>query len=175
MMKTFAAFALATLLTIGGAVAQTSPTAPTTTTPSTATPSTATTPPATTTTTTPKPHKTHKAKKTDAAATTPAAADATSTTASPATTPAATATAAKPAKSASTTASKLPPGTKVNINTATPEQLDALPSVGKSRVNAIVTERAKGPFKDWNDFDTRMAHTSVNAGVKTKIKDLVTF
>jgi hypothetical protein len=38
-----------------------------------------------------------------------------------------------------------------------------------------MTERAKAPFKDWADFDTRTAHTSVNAGVKAKIKDYVTF
>jgi competence protein ComEA len=72
-------------------------------------------------------------------------------------------------------ASTLAPGTKINLNTATAEQLDTLPSIGKGRAKAILTERAKGPFKDWSDFDTRMAHSSVNAGVKTKIKDHVTF
>ena len=78
----------------------------------------------------------------------------------------------QPAKPA---ASTVPAGTKVNLNTATADQLDALPQIGKSRVKEIMTERAKGNFKDWNDFDTRTAHTSVNKGVKAKIKDLVTF
>jgi DNA uptake protein ComE-like DNA-binding protein len=50
-----------------------------------------------------------------------------------------------------------------------------LPEVGAARSKAIVTERAKGAFKNWADFDKRMTGTSVNAGVKSKIKDLVTF
>ena len=66
-------------------------------------------------------------------------------------------------------------GSKVNLNTANATQLDALPGVGSTRAKAILTERAKGPFKDWSDFDTRTAHSSINAGVKAKIKDLVTF
>jgi hypothetical protein len=39
----------------------------------------------------------------------------------------------------------------------------------------ILDERSKGRFKDWADFDKRMTGTSVNAGVKAKIKDMVTF
>jgi len=62
-----------------------------------------------------------------------------------------------------------------NLNTATAEQLDALPEMGKARTKAILDERAKGKFKDWIDFDTRMTATSLNAAVKAKIKDLVTF
>jgi DNA uptake protein ComE-like DNA-binding protein len=69
----------------------------------------------------------------------------------------------------------LPAGTKVNLNTASASELDALPSVGKARAKAIVDERAKSPFKDWADFDKRMQHTSVNRGVRAKIKDSVTF
>jgi len=64
---------------------------------------------------------------------------------------------------------------KVNLNTATATELDALPEVGQARGKVILTERAKGPFKDWADFDKRMTGTSVNAGVKAKIKNLVTF
>ncbi len=64
---------------------------------------------------------------------------------------------------------------KANLNTATAEELDALPDVGKARTKAIMDERAKGKFKDWADFDKRMADTSVNAGVKTKIENMVTF
>ncbi len=66
-------------------------------------------------------------------------------------------------------------GSPVNINTATAEQLDALPDVGAARTKAIMAERQKAKFKDWNDFETRMAHTSVNKGVQAKIKDRVTF
>lgn len=75
-----------------------------------------------------------------------------------------------PAATASAASGKL-----VNLNSATATELDTLPEVGKARAKTIVTERAKGAFKDWADFDKRMAGTSVNAGVKAKIKDRVTF
>ena len=120
-----------------------------------------------------------------ATTTTKPAAPAPATTTVPAatTTPAVTTptTTAKPPKAstktttASTAAAKPSPTNKVNLNTATAEQLDALPQVGKARLKVIMTERAKSPFKDWDDFDKRMDKTSVNAGVRTKIKDLVTF
>ena len=64
---------------------------------------------------------------------------------------------------------------QTNLNTATAAQLDALPDVGKARAKVILDERAKGKFKDWADFDKRTTGTSVNAAVKGKIKDLVTF
>ena len=82
---------------------------------------------------------------------------------------------AKTTQAAQPASSTAPAGTKVNLNTATADQLDALPEVGKARTKEIMTERAKGNFKDWADFDARTAHTSVNKGVKAKIKDLVTF
>ncbi len=84
---------------------------------------------------------------------------------------AAPATSAPPAK----TPTAVPVTKKTNLNTATSAELDALPDVGKARSKAIMDERAKGNFKDWADFDKRMTGTSVNAGVKAKIKDLVTF
>lgn len=93
----------------------------------------------------------------------------------PAATDAATAPAAAAPAAAAPPAAAVPAGTKVNLNTATAAQLDALPSVGKARLKVIMDERAKGPFRDWDDFDKRTAHTSVNAGVKRKIKDSVTF
>ena len=62
-----------------------------------------------------------------------------------------------------------------NLNTASASEIDALPDIGKARTKVILDERAKGRFKDWADFDKRMTGTSVNAGVKTKIKDMVTF
>lgn len=69
----------------------------------------------------------------------------------------------------------VPSGTKVNLNTASAAELDKLPKVGKARSKAILDERAKGPFRDWSDFDARMKHTSVNNGVKNSIKDMVSF
>ena len=90
------------------------------------------------------------------------------------TTPPAARTAA-PAAPVATRPAAIPAGTKVNLNTATASELDALPSVGKARLKVIMDERAKGSFKDWADFDKRTQHTSVNGGVKAKIKDLVTF
>jgi DNA uptake protein ComE-like DNA-binding protein len=92
--------------------------------------------------------------------------------------PAPAATAPKPpaATSAATSPTATAPAAKmVNLNTASATELDTLPSVGKSRSKAILDERAKGNFKDWADFDKRMTGTSVNAGVKSKIKSHVTF
>jgi competence protein ComEA len=84
-------------------------------------------------------------------------------------------TATPPAKAVTPAASSVPSGSPVNLNTATAQQLDALPEIGSARTKAIVAERQKGKFKDWSDFETRMAHTSVNKGVQAKIKDHVTF
>jgi DNA uptake protein ComE-like DNA-binding protein len=84
------------------------------------------------------------------------------------------ATPATPAPSVQTPAA-VPAVKKTNLNTANAADLDALPDVGKARSKVILDERAKGNFKDWADFDKRMTGTSVNAGVKAKIKDLVTF
>lgn len=64
---------------------------------------------------------------------------------------------------------------KVNLNTATAAELDTLPDVGAARTKVIMDERAKGKYKDWADFEKRMAGTSVNAGVLAKIKDKVSF
>jgi DNA uptake protein ComE-like DNA-binding protein len=79
------------------------------------------------------------------------------------------------ARPATATSSTVPSGTKIDLNTATVTELDSLPEIGAARTKVIMSERAKGKFKDWADFDTRMAHTSVNKGVRTKIKDHVTF
>ena len=91
----------------------------------------------------------------------------------PASTPAPASSAARPAPRPAV--APLPAGTKVNLNTASASELDALPTIGKARTKVIMDERAKTPFKDWADFDKRTQHTSVNAGVKAKIKDSVTF
>jgi DNA uptake protein ComE-like DNA-binding protein len=87
----------------------------------------------------------------------------------------ATGTATPPAKPFAPAPSSMPSGSPVNLNTATAQQLDALPEIGSARTKAIVAERQKGKFKDWGDFETRMAHTSINKGVQAKIKDHVTF
>jgi competence protein ComEA len=98
---------------------------------------------------------------------TPAPAAATTATTPPAT---------KPAKTTAHAAKATQAGTTTNLNTASAAQLSALPGIGKSRSKVILNERGKGGnFADWDDFDKRMAGTSVNAGVKAKIKNLVTF
>lgn len=76
---------------------------------------------------------------------------------------------------AATSSTAVPVAKKTNLNTATADELDALPGVGKARTKVIMDERGKGKFKDWADFDKRMAGTSVDAGVKTKIENMVTF
>ena len=68
-----------------------------------------------------------------------------------------------------------PVAKKINLNTATAAEIDALPEVGKARARVIMDERAKGNFKDWADFDKRTTGTSVNKAVKAKIQGLVTF
>ncbi len=68
-----------------------------------------------------------------------------------------------------------PAAKKTNLNTATAEEIDTLPNVGKARTKVILDERAKSKFKDWADFDKRTAGTSVDASVKGKIENMVTF
>lgn len=68
------------------------------------------------------------------------------------------------------------PTTKtVNVNTANATELDTLPGIGAARAKVILAERAKGSFKDWADFDKRLAGSKVNTGERAKIKNLVTF
>jgi len=61
---------------------------------------------------------------------------------------------------------------KVNLNTATAEELDKLPQIGPARSKAIIEARGKGKFKDWTDFTSRKV-VPENAG--SAIKDLVSF
>lgn len=88
--------------------------------------------------------------------------------------PAATPTAPRPATTATTPATT-PQTQKVNLNTATAAQLDALPQIGKARAAAILAERNKSKFKDWDDFVARMKGTSVNQAALDAIKDKVVF
>lgn len=106
-----------------------------------------------------------------AATTAPAAAPATSAkpaTAPATTAPAAAATSAKPAAPAAAQTQSQ----KVNLNTATAKDLDALPQIGEARAKAIVEARAKGKFKDWNDF---VARKVVPSNAEAAIKDKVSF
>jgi competence protein ComEA len=64
---------------------------------------------------------------------------------------------------------------RVNLNTATQADLDKLPQIGEARAKAIMAERAKGRFTNWDNFVQRMTGTSVNQTAKDAIKDKVSF
>lgn len=83
--------------------------------------------------------------------------------------------AAAPAKPAATPAAKpaaATTGKKVDLNTATADDLDKLPQIGPARAKAIIEARAKGKFKNWDDFVKRNV---VPANAESAIKDLVKF
>ena len=93
-------------------------------------------------------------------------APATAQPAKPATPAAAPAAAAKPA------AAPAAQGQRVNLNTATAAEMDSLPQIGDARAKAIIEARAKGRFKDWNDF---VARNVVPKNAEDAIKDRVRF
>lgn len=68
-----------------------------------------------------------------------------------------------------------PPGAstgKVNINTATAKELEALPGIGEVLSKRIVTDReANGPFKVVDDL---MRVPGIKEGLMTQLRDLVT-
>jgi len=81
--------------------------------------------------------------------------------------PAAPAAAAKaPSTKAQTT--KLAPGQKININTATKEQLDMLPGIGTVKAQAVIEGR---PYKKIEDIKKVKG---IKEGEFNKIKDLIT-
>jgi competence protein ComEA len=76
-----------------------------------------------------------------------------------------------PAKPANPTA-PAPVVNKINLNTATATELDTLPQIGPARAKVIVEARAKGKFKNWDDF---VARKVVPSNAVAAIKDLVSF
>lgn len=77
-----------------------------------------------------------------------------------------TAPAAKPAVSTATTNAVK----KLDLNTATADELGKLPQIGEARSKAIIEARAKNKFKDWADFDKRDV---IPQNAEAAIKDLV--
>jgi len=62
------------------------------------------------------------------------------------------------------------PGGPVNLNQASPEQLDALPGIGPVTVQKIVAERQEKPFQTLDELVERKVLTSSQLA---KIRDLV--
>ena len=63
------------------------------------------------------------------------------------------------------------PGGPVNLNQASPEQLDALPGIGPVTVQKIVAARQEQPFRTLDELVQRKVLTNAQL---TKIRDLVT-
>ncbi len=78
------------------------------------------------------------------------------------------ATAGEKAKAAEKAAPKLAPGQKLNINTATKEQLEALPEIGPVKAQAIIDGR---PYQKTEDI---MKVKGIKEGTYNKIKDHIT-
>jgi competence protein ComEA len=69
------------------------------------------------------------------------------------------------------TASKLAPGEKININTASAEELDRLPGIGKAKAQAIIDYRNEnGPFRSLEDIEKVKG---IKAGEFAKLKDYI--
>jgi competence protein ComEA len=54
----------------------------------------------------------------------------------------------------------------VDVNKASPAELDALPGVGPALSQRIVTERQKAPFKNWADMIQRVRGVGPASAVK---------
>lgn len=73
-----------------------------------------------------------------------------------------------PAKAQASAPAKLVPGQKVNLNTATKEQLEALPEIGPVKAQSIIDGR---PYKMTEDV---MKVKGIKEGTFNKIKDFIT-
>jgi competence protein ComEA len=74
-----------------------------------------------------------------------------------------------PSSTAASDSSKLAPGEKININTASVEELDRLPGIGKSKAQAIVDYRNEnGSFKSLEDIQKVKG---IKSGEYSKLKD----
>ncbi|MBA4328355.1 MAG: hypothetical protein C0428_09020 [Polaromonas sp.] len=60
----------------------------------------------------------------------------------------------------------------VDVNTATSAELDAIKGIGPVKSALILAERKKAPFKDWNDFVTRVKGVGTDSAVKFSAEGL---
>ncbi|WP_372827243.1 ComEA family DNA-binding protein [Polaromonas sp.] len=54
----------------------------------------------------------------------------------------------------------------VDVNTATTAELDSIKGIGPVKSALIMSERKKAPFKDWNDFVTRVKGVGIDSAAK---------
>jgi competence protein ComEA len=67
---------------------------------------------------------------------------------------------------------KTAPGTKINVNTATAQELELVPGIGPVTAQRIITDREQnGPFKSVDDL-TRIP--GIKAGILAKVRDYLT-
>lgn len=80
--------------------------------------------------------------------------------------------AAAPAPAAAKPAATTPVAQRININTASADQLDTLKGIGPARAKKIIEERAKARFRNFDDLVKRDVLPS---NVEADIKDKITF
>ena len=55
---------------------------------------------------------------------------------------------------------------QVDVNKADQAALDSVKGIGPATSKAIIDERAKGPYKDWPDFETRVKGIGPKSAIK---------